>query len=173
MPRRTCATSTRSGRGSTNGWRARGGRNWRRPASTSCPTGRGSTSPAGRRSISSRMSELADRERKAKRSWARPGGPHDYLVGIMKIALPVAVGLLLAYVFLSPLSKTKEVSFLLDKNKVEVAKERMKVQSAQYRGLDDKGRPFTVNADHALQPSSNDPVVQISGMSAQIALPEG
>ena len=88
-----------------------------------------------------------------KRSWARPGGPHDYLVRILKIVLPVAVGLLLAYVFLSPLSKTKEVSFLLDKNKVDVANERMKVQAAQYRGLDDKGRPFTVTAERALQPS--------------------
>ena len=108
-----------------------------------------------------------------KRSWARPGGPHDYLVRILKIVLPVAVGLLLAYVFLSPLSKTKEVSFLLDKNKVDVANERMKVQAAQYRGLDDKGRPFTVTAQRALQPSSTDPVVQISGMSAEIALADG
>src|SRR3954468_484482 len=119
------------------------------------------------------MSELADRERAAKRSWARPGGAHDILVRILKIALPLAVGLLLAYVFLSPLSKDKEVSFLLDKNKVEVAKERMKVQSAQYRGLDDKGRPFTVNADRALQPSSADPIVQISGMAAEMQLPDG
>ena len=108
-----------------------------------------------------------------KRSWARPGGAHDVIVRILKIVLPVCVGLLLAYVLLSPLSKTKEVSFLLDKNKVDVAKERMKVQSAQYRGLDNKGRPFTVTADRALQPSSTDPVVQISGMSAEIALAEG
>jgi lipopolysaccharide export system protein LptC len=119
------------------------------------------------------MSELADRERKVKRSWARPGGPHDYLVRILKILLPVAIGLLLAYVFLSPLSKNKEVSFLLDKNKVDVAKERMKVQSARYRGLDDKGRPFTVTADRALQPSSADPVVQISGIAAQMELADG
>jgi lipopolysaccharide export system protein LptC len=119
------------------------------------------------------MSELADRERAAKRSWARPGGAHDVIVRIMKIVLPVCVGLLLAYVFLSPLSKTREVSFLLDKNKVEVAKERMKVQSAQYRGLDNKGRPFVVTAERALQPSSTDPVVQISGMAAQIALVDG
>jgi lipopolysaccharide export system protein LptC len=118
------------------------------------------------------MSE-GDARRPAKRSWARPGGAHDRLIRVLKIALPLAVGLLLAYVFLSPLSKNKEVSFLLDKNKVEVAKERMKVQSAQYRGLDNKGRPFIVNADRALQPSSTDPVVQITGMSAQIALADG
>jgi lipopolysaccharide export system protein LptC len=119
------------------------------------------------------MSDQADRDAMVKRSWARPGGAHDRLVRVLKIVLPIAVGLLLAYVFLSPLSKGKEGSFLLDKNKVDVAKERMKVQSAQYRGLDDKGRPFTVTADHALQPSSTDPVVQISGMAAQIELPDG
>ena len=68
------------------------------------------------------MSELADRERLIKRDWAAPGGFHDNLMRLLKIVLPAAVGVLLAYLFLSPLQKSREISFLLDKNKVDVAR---------------------------------------------------
>ena len=119
------------------------------------------------------MSEAADRERVAKRSWARPGGFHDWLVRILKIALPAGVGALLAYMLLSPLSEKKEVSFLLDKNKVETAKERLRVEKAQYRGIDDRGRPFVIDAETAVQPSSAEPLVHIEGMAARIQLDEG
>jgi lipopolysaccharide export system protein LptC len=104
---------------------------------------------------------------------AAPGGPRDWILKLLKVALPAGVGVLLAYLFLTPLSKNREISFLLDKNKVAAAEERMKVQSAQYRGQDDKGRPFTVTADKALQVSSADPVVEISGMDGRILLDDG
>jgi lipopolysaccharide export system protein LptC len=119
------------------------------------------------------MSETPVTPRAAGTRWARPGGAHDYLVKALKVLLPAGVGVLLAYLFLSPLSKDREISFLLDKNKVDVAKERLKVQQAQYRGQDNKGRAFSIDAQRALQPSSNDPVVQIEGMAAQIALEDG
>jgi lipopolysaccharide export system protein LptC len=119
------------------------------------------------------MSEAAERDRLVKRGWAAPGGAHDYLVKFLKLVLPAVVGVLLAYMFLSPLSRQREMSFLLDKNKVDVARERLKVQSAQYRGVDNEGRPFTIDARRAVQAKSTDPEVQISGMSAQIQLAEG
>jgi lipopolysaccharide export system protein LptC len=80
---------------------------------------------------------------------------------------------LLAYLFLSPLQKKQEISFLLDKNKVETAKERLRLQQAQYRGQDNQGRPFSIDAAQAVQASSSDPVVEIGGMAARIALAEG
>jgi lipopolysaccharide export system protein LptC len=119
------------------------------------------------------MSEAAEREQVEKRGWAAPGGFHDYFVKFLKIALPAGIGMLLAYMFLAPLSKDREMSFLLDKKKVDQAQERLKVQAAQYRGLDDQGRPFTLNARRAVQASSDDPEVEISGMSARIELSEG
>jgi len=67
------------------------------------------------------MSDAGRRERAVKRRWARPGSAHDWLVGFFKIVLPLGVGAVLAYLLLSPLSKTKENSFLLDKKKVDVA----------------------------------------------------
>ncbi|HEX8622399.1 MAG TPA: LPS export ABC transporter periplasmic protein LptC [Allosphingosinicella sp.] len=119
------------------------------------------------------MSEPTEGRWAAKRGWARPGGPHDWLMRFLKIVLPAGVGLLLAYLLLSPLSKEKEISFLLDKNKVDQARERMKMQSAEYRGLDDQGRPFTIQAAQAVQAKSSVPIVDIGGMAAQIQLKEG
>jgi lipopolysaccharide export system protein LptC len=119
------------------------------------------------------MSEAPAPPRRTRSGWARPGGAHDYLIKALKILLPAGVGVLLAYLLLSPLSKNREISFLLDKNKVDVAQERLKVQQAEYRGQDNKGRPFTIEAQRALQPSSADPVVQIEGMAARIQLDDG
>jgi lipopolysaccharide export system protein LptC len=119
------------------------------------------------------LSELAERDRIVKRGWAAPGGLHDHLIRVMKIVLPALVGMLLAYLLLSPLSKKAEISFLLDKNKVDVAGERLKVQAAQYRGLDNQGRPFTIDTASAVQATSSEPVVEIRGMAARIMLAEG
>jgi len=119
------------------------------------------------------MSELARREREVKRGWAAPGGFHDILVRVLKIGLPGIVVLLLGYLLLSPLSHRKEVSFLLDKKKVATARERLKTQAAEYRGTDDNGQPFTINADRAVQATSSVPIVQISGMSARMDLKDG
>jgi lipopolysaccharide export system protein LptC len=119
------------------------------------------------------LSDARQRERAAKRGWARPGSAHDWLVGFLKIVLPLGVGVVLAYLLLSPLSKTKENSFLLDKKKVDVAHERLKTQSAEYRGLDDQGRPFTVQAARAVQPTSASPLVNVNGMAAQLQMKDG
>jgi lipopolysaccharide export system protein LptC len=98
---------------------------------------------------------------------------HDLLIRGMKIALPAAVGMLLAYLLLSPLSRKAEISFRLDKKEVAVAPERLKIQSAQYRGQDNQGRPFVIDTDSAVQATSSEPVVEINGMAARILLAEG
>ncbi len=119
------------------------------------------------------MSEAAVRDRARKQGWAAPGGAHDWLVRLLKIALPAAIGLLAAYLAVVPLRRDQELSFIFDKNKVEVAKERLRVTSARYRGEDDLGRPFSIDAAGAVQATSRVPVVQISGMSARLGLEEG
>ena len=119
------------------------------------------------------MSELADRSRIAKRNWAAPGGFHDHFVRLLKILLLILIGLLAAYLALAPLRKGKEISFILDKNKVAVAKERMRVEEALYQGQDDLGRAFTIAARSAVQATSRDQVVDIHGMSASILLSDG
>jgi lipopolysaccharide export system protein LptC len=119
------------------------------------------------------MSERAERERSQKRGWAQPGGSHDKLIKLLKLALPALIGVVLAFLFFSPLDDKQEVSFLLDKNKVDTAEERLRVTAAQYRGQDDAGRPFLLSARSALQATSADPVVEIRDMSAEIQLDSG
>lgn len=119
------------------------------------------------------MSELAERERIFKRGWAAPGGTHDRMIRLLKIALPALIGVVLAFLAFAPLEEKQEVSFILDKEKVEHAEERMKVQSAQYRGQDNRGRPFVLSARSAIQQSSSVPIVHIRDMSAQILLDDG
>lgn len=119
------------------------------------------------------MSELAEQDRRVKRGWAKPGSSHDKLVRILKYGLPVLAGLLLAFLALVPLEERKEVSFLVDKAKIEQAGERLKVEAAQYRGQDEEGRPFVLDARSAIQASSADPVLEIADMKARLQMSDG
>ena len=108
-----------------------------------------------------------------KNRWAVPGSAHDRLVRLAKIVLPSAVGVLIAILAVAPLGKHSDVSFILDKKKVDNASERMRVEQARYIGTDDKGQEFTMIANRAIQRSSDVPVVDISGMSARLNLAQG
>lgn len=119
------------------------------------------------------MSELASRERAVKQRWAVPGGSHDRVVRFAKIVLPIAVGLLVAFLALAPLDKSGDISFILDKNQVENAPERMRVEQARYVGEDNRGQKFLITAQRALQRSSEEPIVDIWGMLARLGLAEG
>jgi lipopolysaccharide export system protein LptC len=119
------------------------------------------------------MSDAAIRGRVIKQRWAVPGSAHDRLVRWTKVVLPSAVGILIAVLALAPLEKKGDVSFILDKKKVQNAQERMRVESARYVGSDDKGQKFEIAANNALQRSSDVPIVDISGMFAQLALEQG
>ena len=119
------------------------------------------------------MADRAAPPRAVKRRWAVPGGGHDRLVRWSKIALPSAVGILIAVLALAPLDKKGDVSFILDKKKVESARERMRVESARYTGSDDKGQKFVITANNAVQPSSDAPIVNINGMFAQLEQAQG
>ena len=105
--------------------------------------------------------------------WARPGSGHDRSVATARVALPAAVGALAAVLAISPLTKRAEVSFVLAKDKVAMANERMRVTRASYRGQDDKGQAFDLSAGSAVQASSRTPVVQLGEMAARLNLPAG
>jgi lipopolysaccharide export system protein LptC len=119
------------------------------------------------------VSVQADQQRDVRRHWARPGGTHDRLVGLLKNWLPVAVGVLAALLATAPFTGGDKVSFVLDKNKVEVAKDRMRLTEALYRGEDSKGQPFSLRAGSAVQKSSREPIVDLNTLSARILLTDG
>ncbi|MEO5773622.1 MAG: LPS export ABC transporter periplasmic protein LptC [Sphingomicrobium sp.] len=119
------------------------------------------------------MSEAASRERAFRRTWAIPGSRHDRLVRFTKVALPSAVGVLLAFLALAPFDKRGDVSFILDKNKVENAPDRMRVETARYVGEDNHGQKFAIVAEQAVQRSSTIPIVDLRGMLARLGLARG
>ena len=119
------------------------------------------------------MSEAAIRTRDVKRHWAEPGGRHDRVVKLAKFGLPVVVLGLVAILVISPFDQRDDVSFILDKNGVDKATERMRIEQARYAGEDNKGNKFVITANRAIQQSSDVPVVAIEGMKAELGLSQG
>lgn len=119
------------------------------------------------------MSEAATLNRDKRIVWARPGSGHDQLIRGAKLILPAIIGALAAVLVIAPLAKRSEISFLLAKDKVDIASERMRVSQAVYRGEDAKGHPFVLNAGGAVQKSSKSPIVVLNDLSARITLDDG
>ena len=119
------------------------------------------------------MTQQADLIRDRRRAFAAPGGLHDKLVRVLAVALPAGIGAIAAIMLLSPLSPRGEISFILDRNKVAVTKERLRVDNATYRGTDSQGRAFTVSAKSGAQLTAREPVVRMEGLLAEIAMADG
>lgn len=120
------------------------------------------------------MSEQALQERSARQLWARPNGRHDRLVRGMRRGLPVGIGVLGLLFFAAPLiSPNGDVSFMLAKDSVSMAQERLRIGSATYRGEDSRGRAFEIKAGSAVQRSSQEPIVRLTDLMARIEMAEG
>jgi lipopolysaccharide export system protein LptC len=118
------------------------------------------------------MTDAVGRET-PKQRWAEPGSTHDRLVRASKLLLPVAAGFLILILAIAPLDKHGDVSFILDKKKVQSAPERMRVDAPRYTGTDNKGEQFIMTAATAVQRSSDTPIVDIRGMSARLNMEKG
>ena len=119
------------------------------------------------------MSERADLDRTMRRLWAASGSSHDRVVRILRFGLPLVIGVVAAVLVFSPFTQRSEISFLLAKDKVDMATERMKVTRAEYRGQDAKGQPFALLAGSAVQKSSAEPIVRMTDLSGAIRLDDG
>src|SRR3546814_20424637 len=80
------------------------------------------------------MSLQAERQRGKRHIWAAPGSSHDRLIRPLKRILPIAMGVLTAFLAIAPFTHRREVSFVHDKKKVEVARERLRGTEALDRG---------------------------------------
>ena len=67
------------------------------------------------------MSELADRVRSQRQLWAASGSSHDRVIALLRILLPAAIGVLVVLLALAPLTVGRDISFVLSKDRVEVA----------------------------------------------------
>ena len=119
------------------------------------------------------MSEAAIRSHDARMRWAMPGSSHDRVVRWLRMLLPMAIGALVAFLSIAPMTIAGDMSFVLDKNKVQVAKERLRVTEALYRGEDSKGQPFALHAGSAVQATSKEPIVRLQDLSASLAMRDG
>ncbi|MEY2882984.1 MAG: export transporter periplasmic protein LptC [Pseudomonadota bacterium] len=104
---------------------------------------------------------------------ALPGSYRDTLFGVLKWLLPTLALLLLATIVIWPLSSVQEFSFLLAKDKVAMATERLRVNHAVYRGETAKGEAFKISAAGAVQHSSAVPIVELDGLTADLAMADG
>jgi len=119
------------------------------------------------------MTIAADRIRTKRQAFAAPGSALDRTLRILAVAMPAAIGVMAALMLITPLGPRGEVSFLLDRNKVAVAGDRLRVDNAMYRGNDSEGRPFSLLAGEAVQSSNSVPRVELRELAARIALSEG
>ena len=81
---------------------------------------------------------------------ALPGSGHDRLMGVLKLALPAAAVIVLLTIIIWPLTKVQEFSFLLAKDKVAMATERLRLDAAVYRGETARGEAFVISAGSAV-----------------------
>jgi len=119
------------------------------------------------------MTTQADRMRNRRQAFAAPGGSFDRIIRWLAIGLPALVGVVTAMMLIAPLADRGEVSFLLDRNKVAIAEDRLRVDNAMYRGQDGHGRPFSLVAGEAVQQSARVPQVDMQDLVARILLPDG
>src|SRR5687767_10152071 len=119
------------------------------------------------------MSQQADQIRDRRRAFALPGSQLDKAVKLLAVALPALVGAVAATMLIAPLGPRGEVSFLLDRNKVDTAADRLRVDNAMYRGRDNQGRAFSLTAGEAVQRSASVPVVELADLTARMQLSEG
>lgn len=104
---------------------------------------------------------------------ALPGSGHDRLMGALKLALPAAAVIVLLTIVIWPLTKVQEFSFLLAKDKVAMATERLRIDTAVYRGETARGEAFIISAGSAVQRTSALPVVELKDLKARIAMKDG
>lgn len=112
--------------------------------------------------------DLSNRQRAAL-----PGSTKDKVFGVLKIALPVAAVAVLGTIIIWPLAAAQEFSFLLDKGKVEAAKERLRIDNAVYRGETARGEAFVISAAGAVQRSSAVQIVELRMLKAKLAMKDG
>lgn len=111
---------------------------------------------------------LTSRQRRAL-----PGSRHEKMMAMLKWLLPSLAALLLAVIIIWPLSSVQEFSFLLAKDKVDMATERLRVDRASYRGETARGEAFLIEAERAVQKTSAVAEVDLTRLAARLEASDG
>ncbi|WP_310497772.1 LPS export ABC transporter periplasmic protein LptC [Sandarakinorhabdus sp.] len=102
-----------------------------------------------------------------------PGSAHDGRMILLKWLLPLLAAAMTLTILIWPLLKAQEFSFLLAKDAVMKAGERLRVDRARYSGETARGEPFVITADGAVQRSSSVRQVEMRGLAASLTGKDG
>ena len=107
-------------------------------------------------------------------SVAKSVAEYSRFVGIMKVALPSAAGLLLFLIVVMPLFRQQDDRFRIGINLLEEsAVNTLNMTNARYYGSDDKGQPYSVTAANVRERPDDDPAVDLTAPQADISLVDG
>jgi lipopolysaccharide export system protein LptC len=99
---------------------------------------------------------------------------YSRFVSWMKIALPVAAGLLLLLVVVLPQFRGEEERFRIGADLLkDSGSDTLTMTNARYFGTDDKGQPFLVTAEGVRQQERADDAVRLVAPKAEINLTDG
>ena len=94
------------------------------------------------------------------------------LIALMKRLLPFVAGLLVVVMVLWPVLNNKERKFTLSVESLEKRDRSLRVVNPHYSGLDDKGRPFKISAQTAVQTYDGGMQVTLDGLAAALTVKE-
>ena len=121
----------------------------------------------------------ASRAGAARAAFGTPPAParrsaHSLFIGVMKTLLPsFAIGMVLL-IFAWPQVNVEEDSFGLGVSELAADyADSLSMLNARFDGYDEQGRPFSVSADEASQPSSIRDIVDLSLPKGDILLNDG
>ena len=107
-------------------------------------------------------------------SAARSVAQYSRFVGIMKVLLPSAAGILLLFIILLPQCRQQDDRFRIGMNLLEgSAAGTLSMTNARYYGTDDKGQPYSVTAMNVRERPDDDPAVDLVAPQADISLTDG
>jgi lipopolysaccharide export system protein LptC len=99
---------------------------------------------------------------------------YSRFVAAMKVALPVAAGLLLLLVVLLPQLRKDDERFRIGMNLIKGSNtDSLSMTNARYFGTDDKGQPYSVTADGVRQHANDDRAIDLVTPKAEISLTNG
>ena len=99
---------------------------------------------------------------------------YSRFVSSMKIALPVAAGILLLLVVILPQFRKDDERFRIGMDLVKgSSSDTLNMTNARYFGTDDKGQPYAITASGVRQHTKEDRSVDLVGPKAEVTLTNG
>ncbi len=109
-----------------------------------------------------------------KRGSRRIGGNYSRFVGLMKLVLPAAAGVLVLMIIVWPQFEDKPDGFRLRPSSISLETAGgQKLVNARYTGTDRRDNPFTITAKALAQRNKDDEAVELLGPTADIFLNAG